>query len=217
MSRKFTALLSIVLLILTLLSGCTDAPPTLLERGEALIGQLTQLQTAEDSIVALYGESYADTETFSTFASGKYEAPQAVYEIRFTDGVYAVLGISEEKLQGLPPVLKDQLHNTKASAVISQILSKQSDSFEQVAFFSMLRASTYFTDTSVTDSFLHLYVYETGAPIAVFFLPQNDGIVQATAAPLFLGELDTSTAESIAAFFGGAPGKADLCTVTKIA
>ena len=71
MSRKFTALLSIVLLILTLLSGCTDTPPTLLERGEALIGQLTQLQTAEDSIVALYGESYADTETFSTFASGK--------------------------------------------------------------------------------------------------------------------------------------------------
>lgn len=215
MNRKHTALLAIVLLILSLLSGCTDTPPTLLERGEALIGQLTQLQTAEDSIVALYGENYANTETFSTFASSKYDSPQAVYEIRFTDGVYSVLGVSDEELQGMPPVLRDPLHAVKASTVISNIASKQSP--EQIVLLSLLRASTCFTDTSVTESFLHLYVYEAGTPIVISFQPQNDGIVQASASPLLLNELDTSTAESIAEFFKGALGKSDLCTVTKIA
>ena len=209
------SVLCTVLLILTLLSGCTDTPPTLLERGEALIGQLTQLQTAQDSISALYGENYVESAAFSAFASSKYDSPQAVYEIRFTDGVYSVLGVSEEELQGMPPVLRDQLHSAKASTVISNIVSKQSP--EEIALLSLLRASTCFTDTSVTESFLHLYVYEAGTPIVISFQPQNDGIVQASASPLLLNELDTSTAEGIAEFFKGALGKSDLCTVTKIA
>ena len=210
------SVLCTVLLILSLLSGCT-ASPTHLERGRSLIGQLAQLQTAQDSISALYGENYVESAAFSAFASSKYDSPQAVYEIRFADGVYSVLGVSEEELQGMPPVLRDQLHSAKASAVVSQILSQQSDAFEQVALFSMLKATSCFTDTSVTESFLHLYVYEAGTPIVISFQPQNDGIVQASASPLLLNELDTSTAEGIAEFFKGALGKSDLCTVTKIA
>ena len=209
------SVLCTVLLILSLLSGCTDTPPTLLERGEALIGQLAQLQTAQDSISALYGENYVESTAFSAFASSKYDSPQAVYEIRFTDGVYSVLGVSEEELQGMPPVLRDPLHAVKASTVISKIVSKQSP--EQIVLLSLLRASTCFTDTSVTENFLYLYVYESGAPITVSFQPQNDGIVQAFASPLFWSDLDTSTAESIAACFKEALGSSELCTVTKIA
>ena len=115
----------------------------------------------------------------------------------------------------MPPVLRDQLHSVKASTVISNIVSKQSP--EEIALLSLLRASTCFTDTSVTESFLYLYVYEAGTPIVISFQPQNDGIVQASASPLLLNELDTSTAEGLAEFFKGALGKSDLCTVTKIA
>ena len=201
------------LLILSLLPGCT-ARITLRERGERLIGQLTQLQTAEESLSTLYGSSYMESELFSAFASGRYDTPQAVYEIRFTDGVYSVLGISDEDLQKMPPVLKDHLHTAKASSVLSRISSKKSP--EQFVLTSMLQTSSSFTDASVTESFLYLYVYESGAPITVSFQPQNDGIVQAFASPLFWSDLDTSTAESIAACFKEALGSPELCTVTRI-
>jgi hypothetical protein len=98
--------------------------------------------------------------------------------------------------------------------VLSRISSKKSP--EQFVLTSMLQTSSSFTDASVTESFLYLYVYESGAPITVSFQPQSDGIVQAFASPLFWSDLDTSTAESIAACFKEALGSPELCTVTRI-
>ncbi len=174
MRRSFVFCVIVALLLFFCSCGVTEK--TLLDRGLAVISLMDDMMENDAYVEILVDGSTEDyCDRLQLLSQADYENPTAVYEL--TVAAEQVLGIDEEA-DALPPRLASYLSSKALQSVISQWNSVQG--VDALVVASLLTANVCFTDASVTTDTLYLYTFDAGYPIAVVFLPGDDGAVMAS-------------------------------------
>jgi len=193
-----------MLFLAVLLCACgRSASPetTLYDQGLGLIS-LMEEAAGSDTYLSALSASEMLTDTIQNIAQGDYTQPLAVYSVQFPENALFQF-IGTDGPEGLSDALLKNLRQRMLSAVVSQI--NAADGVESLAVSSLLSLGTTFVNSTVTGDTLYLYTYENGYPVAVVFLPGQDGAVAASATFVLYPDFPSGSAGEIQGFFGAVP------------
>lgn len=192
--------LALALTMTLLLGGCAGSAPnkgdpapeapsqpepapapskTLYERGTELAAELAEMAGNRDYL-SLYTGQGEVLDILTRAVEGKdYTAPKAVYSLTISeDAAGKILAALEmENANALPDHLKGKVREKVFQALPAQVNAMAGA--DTLAAASICTAGKVFVDPAVTDGVIYLYTYENGVPVAVTFLPGEDGAVSA--------------------------------------
>lgn len=192
--------LALALTMTLLLGGCAGSAPnkgdpapeapsqpepapapskTLYERGAELAAELAEMAGNRDYL-SLYTGQGEVLDILARAAEGKdYTSPKAVYSLTISeDAAGKILAALEmENADALPDHLKGKVREKVFQALPAQVNAMAGA--DTLAAASICTAGKVFVDPAVTDGVIYLYTYENGVPVAVTFLPGEDGAVSA--------------------------------------
>ena len=164
---------------------------TLRSCGESLIALMADMVKSE-AYADLYDFPNAYADTAAKLREGDYQKPSAVYTLQVPENA-ALLG--ESIPDGLSAPLDTYLHDAAFLAFSSRI--NQMQGVDALSASSMYTAQISFVGDEGIERALYLYTFENGYPIAVHFLPGEDGAVRAVGYFLLHEGLDTADADAI--------------------
>ena len=186
--------LALALMMVLLFGGCKKQEPaadpagpeqapapakTLCERGEELAAELAEMAGNRDYL-SLYTGDEEILGILARAVEGKdYTSPKAVYSLTVPEDaagkILELMGM--EGADSLPDHLKRRVREKMFQALPAQVNAMAGA--DTLAAASICTAGKVFADPAVTDGVIYLYTYENGAPVAVTFLPGEDGAVSA--------------------------------------
>ena len=192
MFKKLTTLLTIIGLMICL-AGCQthSQTQTLDDAGESLIALMADMVKSE-AYADLYDFPNAYADTAAKLREGDYKKPSAVYTLLVPENA-ALLG--ESIPDGLTASLDTYLHDAAFLAFSSRI--NQMQGVDALSASSMFAAQISFVGEEGVERTLYLYTFEDGYPLAVNFLPGEDGAVRAVGYFLLHEGLNTADADAI--------------------
>ncbi len=211
------AALALALSLVMTLGGCAGKEPageasqpepeaapakTLYQQGEELAAWLVEMAGNRDYLSLYTG----DEEVLGVLAravEGKdYTSPKAVYSVTVPgDAAGKLLGLmGMEGADGLPDRLQQRVREKMIQALPTQVNAMAGT--ETLAAASICTASKTFVNDQVTEGVIYLYAYENGAPVAVTFLPGEDGAVAATGTFLLGDSFSLESLESMEGMLG---------------
>lgn len=188
---------SVVLSVLLLAScGTATEEKSLYVRGMEVVSMLDELAGNEEYLT-VYTATPEILELAATMAEGDRSSPKTVYEITVPEEM--LLALAEvDGVSGLSDELRTYLLNRTQSTVPVTVNSR--NGVETLAATSVCTVGKSFVNSDVTAGSMYLYTFEDAVPVMVTFTPGEDHTVSASATFL-MGEIDTSSADTVAAFF----------------
>lgn len=198
--KKMKTVALLLALALVLLAGCgqgnapapssgapessqaapSQAPEkTLLEQGQELVALMGEMAN-NSQYASFYTDDQEMQELLAAAGEGDFSSPQAVYAIRFPDealaGLLELAGLGS--LDGFSDELRQNLRARVISAMPTQLNAMGGSSV--LAAASICTASKTFVNGQAAENLIYLYTYPNAVPVAVTFLPGEDGAVSAT-------------------------------------
>lgn len=199
--KQTTRAAALLLALALLLGACSgrkapaaDAPEkSLYRQGQELAAEIVETAGTPDYLRLLTGDQ-AVLDLLAQAVEGKdYTAPQTVYRLKVPEeAVEKIMGMSDAgELDGLPQGLQKRFWEKFFRGIPSQLNAMGGTS--ALAAASICAAEKTFVSTEVSEPLLYIYAYENGTPIAVTFLPGEDGAVSASGIFLFYDGLDAGS------------------------
>ena len=197
MKKKISLLLTVIL-VCTVLFGCSNREKSLYDQGIEIASLMSEMAANPEYTMALTGNSEV-LESLQGAAAEDPRSPMAVYEISIREeALLGLLGV--ESTEGLSEPLKANLTAKSFAAIGPQI--NAGSGVNQLAAASMCTASLSFLNSGFTGNTIYLYTYKDSAPVLISFSAGQDGIVTATGCFL-LGEfVSMESLKSVFAEFG---------------
>lgn len=190
--RIFLGLLA--LLLLAGLAGCGGKKEgaSLYSQGLKLVELMDEMAQNEGYLAVMGGGAREWNDILFEASSGDRWEPKAVYAVTMSMN-YDALPIQEETSDALWDRLADGIF----AALPNQI--NAGGGVESLTATSVCAASSTFLDKNADENVMYIYVYDNAVPVAVTFLPGQDGAVSAAARYLLNEEFDVSSAKRIQA------------------
>ncbi len=160
---------------------------TLYEHGLEIIELMVEA-TRNETYMEIYTASEEMAEIIIEIGEGDFEEPDKVLALTGDTEVFAeLLGVDE--VEGLSRDLEKNLNNRMFGAIITQLNSRAGSMY--LAATSICTMGKTFVNEDVEENVIYFYIYEDATPIAVTFIPGEDGAVGASGC-FIMGE-DIST------------------------
>ncbi len=192
-------IVSVLLLSALLLVSCGSAAEetSLYTRGTEIVSLLDELAGSEEYL-GVYTASAEILEILDAVAKGDHTSPAAVYEI--TIPAEMILALSEAEIApGMSEELRQNLLNRTQATVTATVNSR--NGVNVLAATSVCTVGKTFVNSSLTAATIYLYTFEDATPVIVTFTPGDDHTVSASGTFLISEDIDTSSAETVSAFF----------------
>ncbi|MCI8653213.1 MAG: hypothetical protein HFF11_05935 [Angelakisella sp.] len=204
------AALGMALTMVFFLGGCSGQKSepipvqgkSLVEQGAEIAAQVVEIAGNQDYL-SLYTGDKETLEILTQAVEGKdYTTPKTVYSLTLSQGaaekVLGVLGV--EEMENLPDSLKARLQERTFQALTTQINAMSGAN--TLAATSICMASKVFVNDQLTEGVIYLYTYENGMPIAVTFLPGEDGAVSGSGTFLLNEDFQVESLEDLSGPLG---------------
>jgi len=204
MKKSMIALTMAFALVLSLCAcggqiGNTASGKTLLEHGLEVVATMDEMADS-DEYISFYSGNKEMAEIVKEIGKGDHSAPVAVYKITIDKEAieaWDMLG----GLDGLSENLKTAMRQKAfGAALITQINAQNGAT--TLAATTICTAGKTFVSTEGDGDTIYLYVYENACPAAVSFVRGEDNSVSASGTFIINDGFDTSSMESLEAFFG---------------
>ena len=172
---------------------------TLLEHGLDVVATMDEM-AGSDEYISFYSGSKELAEIIKDIDKGDHSAPVAVYKITIAKETMDAWDMLSG-LEGLSENLKTAMRQKAFGAALITQVNAQAGA-TTLAATSVCTAGKTFVSTEGNGDAIYLYVYENACPAAVSFVRGEDDSVAATGTFLLNEELDTSSPEVLAEFFG---------------
>lgn len=198
-----------------LLGGCSKQEPpaetvspepapvkTLYQQGQEVAAEIVEMAGNRDYL-ALYTGDKEILNLLAAAVEGKdYTAPKEVYSIKVSDSAMEkILNLAEiGELEGLSDELLRKIHEKFFQALPTQVNAMGGT--EVLAASSICTTGKVFVNPEVTEGAIYLYTYQNGTPVAVTFLPGEDGAVSATGTLLLNDDFQIQSLEDLKGLLG---------------
>ncbi len=193
-------IVSVLLLSALLLVSCGTAAveeTSLYVRGTEIVAMLDELAGSEEYL-GVYTASPEIMEILGNVAEGDHTSPKTVYEIVIPSEM--ILALSEaEVAPGMSDELRTNILNRTQGTVAATVNSR--NGVNTLAATSVCTVGKTFVNSSLTAATIYLYTFENATPVIVTFTPGDDHTVSASGTFLMSEDIDTSSADTVAAFF----------------
>lgn len=213
------AALALALSMIFLLGGCAggkapeadpaptpDSAPAAVkspyEQGEELVAQVVEI-AGNKEFLEIYTPVPEITEVLTTAVAGKdYSAPKTVYSVKVPESaLWAVFDASGlANMEGLSDTLKQKARNQLFGGLASQLNAMSGANV--LAASSICTANKTFVNPDITENTLYLYTYEGAPPVAVTFLPGEDGAVYASGTLILSDKLSLDSLDEYSTMLG---------------
>lgn len=203
MKRRMVALVMAFALVLSLCAcgvenSAKTESKTLLEHGLDVIATMEEMAGSEE-YVNFYTGSKEMAEIINEIGAGDYSAPAAVYKLTIDETAieeWTMLSGAE----GLSDNLKAAVTQKAVGAALITQINAQSGA-TTLAATSICTAGKTFVSTEASGTMVYIFAYENGCPAAVSFVEGEDHAVAATGNFILNDGFDTSSEDTIRAFF----------------
>ena len=196
--KKLICMVCAVALILTL-TGCGKTEPSAYDRGLETVALLAEAMGSE-AYLDMTSTANVLREYIAKAAEGDYHTPKAAFVFSFPDEVmYMFSGVLEPA--EVPDNLTDVVNHRLISSIIPQINAM--GGAEILAASTVCTVSKTFVSTAIQENMIHLYLFETGCPVAVTFTTGEDSTVTATAVPILYEDFPQDDIDAMQELFGG--------------
>lgn len=199
-NKKRLSILLILVMVLTLVAcgngareeAKQDKTPqkTLYENGMDVINLMVEA-TRNENYVYIYTASEEIQEILQEIGKGDFEEPDRVFAITGNAEVFANL-LELNEIEGMSKNLESHLNNRMFSALVNQMNARAG--VDYLAAASVCTMGKTFVDESLDNNVIYMYVYKDATPVAVTFIPGEDGAVSASGCFImsddFLEEID---------------------------
>lgn len=178
--------------------GNSGSGKSLLEHGLDVVATMEEMASS-DEYVNFYTGSKEMAEIINEIGEGDYSAPAAVYKLTIDEKAieeWAMLSGAE----GLSETLKAAVTQKAVGAALITQINAQSGA-TTLAATSICTAGKTFVSTEASGSMVYIYAYENGCPAAVSFVEGEDHAVAATGNFILNDDFDSSSEDTIRAFF----------------
>lgn len=149
---------------------------SLYEQGMDIIDLMVEA-TRNEAYLEIYSSSEEIQEILMEIGEGEYEEPDKVFSITVNeDALTALLGV--EGVEGLSRDLEENLCDRMFGAMISQMNARMGVNY--LAAASVCTMGKVFVDEDVEDNIIYIYEYVDATPVAIVFIPGEDGAVSAS-------------------------------------
>ncbi len=225
MKKVFALLLLSVMLFLS----CGKAEgKSLYVRGMEIIATMDELAGSEEYFTLLTSDYTIFLDALKDFTKGDRTQPTAVYQlvidhdaIRGVDERAAVTGISDTARDYI--VEKRIADDLSSFGILLNDWGRPADSDysnderRQIAMAIFTRVEKTFVNSEITDDTVYVYTFADALPVAVSFTVGEDHAVTAVGTYLTNPGLDTTSADTIAAFLANPdPTHLPVAPVTEI-
>lgn len=160
---------------------------TLYEHGEDIIDLMVEA-TRNETYMEIYTTSEEMMEILIEIGEGDFEEPDKVLAMTGDADVFAdLLGLNG--IEGLSRNLEKNLNNRMFGAMVNQLNSRAGSMYLAAASISAMGKT--FVDEDVDDNVIYFYIYEDATPIAVTFIPGEDGAVSAGGCFIMVEDVNT--------------------------
>ena len=185
----------ILLFTLSALISCRIQTKDLKTAGAEVAALMSEM-TQQEGYAALYRLPAAYSETLTEVQNGNHQKMQAVYQLTFSPEKILGTGMDDSSFS---PAIADYI---TASAYVSfSSVGNQNESLDAMAVSAAFSASKTFVGETLTEPVIYLYTFTDGFPIAVTFIPGDDGAIRAVGSFIINRKLVTDSAETIEACF----------------
>lgn len=148
---------------------------TLYEHGLDIIDLMVEA-TRDENYIYIYSASKEIQEILQEIGEGDFEKPDKVFAVTGDAEVLENL-VGFEKAEGMSDALKKNLQSRMFSALTNRLNGMAG--VESLAAVSVCAMGKTFVDETLENNVMYVYVYENGTPVAVTFIPGEDGAVSA--------------------------------------
>ncbi len=166
-----------LLLSLAMLVSCDSLQEngngkTARECSDSLVSLMGEMVASEE-YEKMYGLSFSYKDKIDLIKGGDYSKISAVYELSIPDSAL-ISGLVS--FDGMSDKLEDYVRSNMLSTIATRV--NQRDGVAAVAVASAFTASESFVCPEIKSDTVYLYVFESGCPILVSFVPGEDGAVK---------------------------------------
>ncbi len=180
-------------------SGQTDSM-SLYDRGLKLISLIDETMENEE-VLQLYSTNPDFNAIVTQAGEGDFSSPSAVYSLTFTDtGIAEFLSANSTTL---PDNISDELRDNILSRLYLTI-TNQINAYagsEALTAASICTLTDGFVNTELSEPVIYIYTFNDAVPMAVTFVPKEDGAVFSNACPIFNDSFQADSQEELEAFF----------------
>ncbi len=149
---------------------------TLYEHGLDVIELMVEA-TRDEKYMQIYGATKEIQEILGEIGEGNFDKPDKVFAVKGDMEVLESL-VGIEDVEEMSEALQKNLHNRMFSALTTQLNARAG--VEALAATSVCTMGKNFVDETLEDNIMYVYVYENGTPVAVTFVPGEDGAISAS-------------------------------------
>ena len=191
MKKRFLILPILMLTFTLALSSCAVRASSLTDRGQRVISLMDEMIKSEEYSKAYVSISGTE-DLIEDLRFADRSEPTAVYELSVSLENLLPASVDVDKMSA---TLADYLRGATYVSFASKLQDK--DSYYNIAVSSIYTAQITFSDSSVKDEVVYLYVFEEGYPIIVSFVPGEDGAVRAIGQLLLIDDFATDDEKTV--------------------
>lgn len=195
-NKKWISLLLVLVTTLSLISCGSNtkeedekdqkSQETLYEHGVDVIDLMVEA-TRNETYLEIYTTSEDMLGILKEIGEGDFEEPDKVLSLTGDEDVFAEL-LGVEGVEGLSRNLEKNLNNRMFGAMVSQINGRAGSLYLAAASISTM--GKLIVDEDVEDNVIYFYIYEDATPIAVTFIPGEDGAVSVSGCFLMVEDIE---------------------------
>ena len=168
---------------------------SLYEHGLEVVSLLDEMIRNEEYREAL-NSSTEISDAVSTIQNGDYSTPKAAYQITLTEDSFSqVMAMNNINSENLSNKLKEYLNKKVITNIVTLINARSGST--NVAVSSIYSVETSFLSDKVDENAIYIYTYESGFPVMITFVTNENGITNANGAFIMDDQFSGTTVEEV--------------------